>query len=128
MSRKSKTAHAQSDEWKVKHQGPRKDYLRKVLRTITRQAGKVAPKAILGAWFFLQGCALFSPDPVIRHPDGPALITDTAGGRVRLAAWDRQTGRLRDVGWGDISEFRGWTLHKFDWEEYLTDMGKKESR
>jgi hypothetical protein len=57
----------------------------------------------------------------VRHPDAPTLIVDTRfhpirGSEIRGSVWDSEEGELVDVGWHSASEFRGWTMSKFDWE------------
>ena len=73
---------------------------------------------ITSATLLVAGCVTTK---AVRHPDAPTLIVDTRfhlirGSEIRGSVWDSEEGGLVDVGWYSASEFRGWTMSKFDWE------------
>ncbi len=66
-------------------------------------------------------CALVTPEPIIRHPDAPMLVTGVDGAAFRVAVYDRRTNSLVDYGTVRITAeaFVGWTVTKYDWEAFL---------
>lgn len=54
---------------------------------------------------------------IVKHPDAPMLIEDVGWNRVSVAVYDKQENCLVHYGWIKIPV--GWTLHKYDWEEYI---------
>ena len=53
------------------------------------------------------------------YPDAPILITNTFGGRVQGAIYDADQNQLVPCGWFNLSDYDGWTLHKFDWSKRI---------
>ena len=65
----------------------------------------------------LQGCSLFSPVEIVKHPDAPMQILQVGRSRVRVAVYDKSGNQMIEYGWVEIEE--GWTLHRYDWEAYI---------
>jgi hypothetical protein len=78
---------------------------------------------IFGTLLFLTGCnglsqKLFTPK-IEPHPDAPILVTDTFGGFVKGAVYDKERNAMVPCGWFWIGRYDGWTLHKFDWDKRI---------
>ena len=54
------------------------------------------------------------------HPDATRVITGSFLGYVETAVYDAENNVLVPDGWHSISDFDGWNLMKFDWEEHIT--------
>lgn len=52
----------------------------------------------------------------LKHPDAPMLIMEIKGDTARVAIWNAERGMLQQYGWVKIPT--GWTLTKFNWEQY----------
>ena len=57
---------------------------------------------------------------ITKHPDAPMLILN-ATGKAQVAIYDAKTETLVKYGSVDLSRLEGWTITKFDWEEYRED-------
>ena len=57
---------------------------------------------------------------ITKHPDAPMLILN-ATGKAQVAIYDAETQTLVKYGGVDLSRLEGWTISKFDWEEYRED-------
>jgi hypothetical protein len=72
-----------------------------------------------GTLLLLTGCSsLFAPR-IEPHPDAPILVTDTFGGFVKGAVYDKERNEMLPCGWFWIGRYDGWTLHKFDWNQRI---------
>ena len=58
---------------------------------------------------------------LVKHPDSPMLIEDVSWGKVSVAIYSKERNGMIHYGWVDVPE--GWTLHKFDWENYISQKG-----
>ncbi len=91
---------------------------RKVM-TMRRMLLLIAISGLLPA---LTGCSgirgVFAPR-IEPHPDAPILITDTFGGFVEGAVYDKDRNAMVPCGWHWIGRYDGWTLHRFDWNERI---------
>ena len=70
----------------------------------------------------MAGCSGTPPksDTIIRHPDSAMLILN-ASGTARVGLYDSQMNMIVEYGTVDMSQFSGWTIHKFDWEKFIED-------
>ena len=66
----------------------------------------------------LSGCSLWTPTPIIKHPDAPMLIMKSKG-KALVALYDKENNEMIEYGWVKIPE--AWTLHKYDWEKILSE-------
>lgn len=67
----------------------------------------------------MAGCSGMSKPRIEPHPDSPILITDTFGGLVKGAVYDKERNAMIPAGWFWIGRYDGWTLHKFDWNSRI---------
>jgi hypothetical protein len=81
---------------------------------------------IFGLLLTMTGCSGLSKTEITPHPDAPILITDTFGGFVKGAVYDKEQNAMIPVGWFPISRYNGWTLHKFDWNTRIEMEKDKE--
>lgn len=65
----------------------------------------------------LMGCGGLQRTSLVKHPDSPMLIQDVRSGSVKVAVWDSATKTMVEYGWVSLSDFRGWTITKFDWSK-----------
>lgn len=68
------------------------------------------------------GCSLlpgFSPPEVVKHPDAPMLIMRVEDGYAKVAVYQKSTNSLTQYGWIDLTDSVGWTLTKYDWEQFI---------
>ena len=80
-----------------------------------------------GILLTLSGCSgMFTPK-IESHPDAPILITDTCGGCVKGAVYDKERNAMIPAGWFWIGRYDGWTLHKFDWNSRIEAENTKQS-
>ena len=70
---------------------------------------------ITGSLLFCLGCG-FAPDLVVVRPDSPVVLIETRGGHARVMAYSKSRAKLVHVGWVPLSEYKGWTLSRYDWE------------
>ena len=80
--------------------------------------------------FTLTGCNLFGgfrPAEIIKHPDAPILIAEVKNGYIRAYVYDKAKNEMTDFGWVqlDNSNAKGWSLLKYDWENYILEKDKK---
>ena len=80
-------------------------------------------------WGVLSGCNLFGgfrPAEVIKHPDAPILIAEVKNGYVRAYVYDKAKNEMTDFGWVQLndSNAKGWSLLKYDWENYILQKAK----
>jgi len=72
-----------------------------------------------GTLLLLTGCSgIFTPR-IEPHPDAPILMTDTFGGFVKGAVYDKDRNAMVPCGWFWVGRYDGWTLHKFDWNRRI---------
>lgn len=62
-------------------------------------------------------------EDVVKHPDAPMLVQEVDGECVRVAIYDSQENELVEYGWVQVPE--GWTIHKFDWENYIKERSEE---
>lgn len=69
----------------------------------------------------------FRPAEVIKHPDAPILIAEAKGNYIRAYVYDKAKNEMTDFGWIRLnnSNARGWSLLKYDWENYILEKEKK---
>ena len=60
------------------------------------------------------------PDMIVRHPDSAMLILNGSG-TARVGLYDAEKNEIVEYGTVDMSQFSGWTIHKFNWEEFIED-------
>jgi len=60
------------------------------------------------------------PDTIVRHPDSAMLIL-SGSGTARVGLYDAEENKIVEYGTVDMSQFSGWTIHKFNWEEFIED-------
>ena len=72
-----------------------------------------------GTLLLLTGCSNMFAPRIEPHPDAPILVTDTFGGFVKGAVYDRERNEMLPCGWFWIGRYDGWTLHKFDWNQRI---------
>jgi len=73
----------------------------------------------------LCGCT-FNRNVVIKHPDAPMLILKPKRGKFLVSVYDKSTNSMIEYGYILTENLEGWTLHKFDWQNYINK--KKESQ
>jgi len=70
----------------------------------------------------MTGCSgLFNQtksDTIIKHPDAAMLIL-SASGTVRVGIYDAEKNEILEYGTLNLSQFSGWTIHKFNWEKFI---------
>jgi hypothetical protein len=66
----------------------------------------------------VSGCGWMKPE-IQHHPDASRVVTDSFMGWVKTAVYDSENNVLVSDGWHSISDFDGWNLMKFDWEEHI---------
>ena len=81
---------------------------------------------ISGILLTLTGCSNIFKPSIEPHPDAPILITDTFGGFIKGAVYDRERNAMIPCGWFWIGKYDGWTLHKFDWNKRIDAENAKE--
>jgi len=59
-------------------------------------------------------------ETIVRHPDSAMLILN-ASGTARVGLYDSEKNEIVEYGTVDMSQFSGWTMHKFNWEEFIED-------
>jgi len=59
------------------------------------------------------------------HPDAPLYISESWAGYVHAAVYDKERNALVDCGWLPLNEYKGWTLHKFNWQERIAIQDAK---
>jgi len=77
----------------------------------------------------LCGCSIlgaFNRDVVIKYPDAPMLILKPKRGKFLVSVYDKSTNSMIEYGYILTENLEGWTLHKFDWQNYINK--KKESQ
>ena len=74
---------------------------------------------MFGTLLLLAGCSGIFTARIEPHPDAPILVTDTFGGFVKGAVYDRERNAMVPAGWFWLGRYDGWTLHKFDWQERI---------
>ena len=72
-----------------------------------------------GLLLTMTGCSGMFKARIEPHPDAPILITDTCGGFVKGAVYDKERNAMVSAGWFWIGRYDGWTLHKFDWNSRI---------
>lgn len=60
------------------------------------------------------------PHTIVRHPDSAMLIL-SGSGTARVGLYDSEKNEIVEYGTVDMSQFSGWTIHKFNWEEFIED-------
>jgi hypothetical protein len=60
------------------------------------------------------------PNTIIKHPDSAMLIL-SGSGTARVGLYDSERNEIVEYGTVDMSQFSGWTIHKFNWEEFIKD-------
>ena len=68
-----------------------------------------------GILLLLTGCSGIFTAKIEPHPDAPILVTDTFGGFVKGAVYNKDRNEMVPAGWFWLGRYDGWTLHKFDW-------------
>ena len=71
------------------------------------------------------GCGLFTPE-YVASTDKARVITNVFMCWGDTAVYDSKTNTLIPMGWVYLGDYKGWTLKKFDWQEYISLV--KESR
>lgn len=71
-------------------------------------------KAVVLSVLAVCGCGFARPRIVVQ-PDAPVLVVGASGGRVLVAAYQREELRMVEVGWVQLTDYVGWTLTRFDW-------------
>jgi hypothetical protein len=66
----------------------------------------------------VSGCGWMKPE-IQAHPDASRVVTGSFMGWVETAVYDTESNTLIPAGWISISDFNGWSLMKFDWEEHI---------
>ena len=84
--------------------------------------------AISGTLLILTGCSGMLKPKIEPHPDAPILITNTCGGFVKGAVYDKERNAMIPAGWFWIGRYDGWTLHKFDWNSRIETEDAKQSK
>lgn len=64
----------------------------------------------------VSGC--FASPQMVRHPDAPMLILEGKGS-VAVAVYDRSRNEMVAVGEVDVKDLVGWTVHRYDWEQWI---------
>lgn len=68
------------------------------------------------------GCSLlpgFSPPEVVKHPDAPMLIMRVEDRYAKVAVYQKSSNSLIEYGWIELTDSVGWTLTKYDWEQFI---------
>ena len=71
------------------------------------------------------GCNLWTPK-IEPHPDAPIYISQQFGGFVKGAVYDKDRNALVPTGWFWLGKYKGWTLHKFNWQKRIEAQAKNE--
>ena len=83
---------------------------------------------ISGTLLILTGCSGIFKPTIEPHPDAPILITNTCGGFVEGAVYDKDRNAMIPAGWFWIGRYDGWTLHKFDWNSRIEIENTKQGK
>jgi len=75
--------------------------------------------AMFGTLLMLTGSSNMFAPKIEPHPDALILMTDTFGGFVKGAVYDKERNEMVPAGWFWIGRYDGWTLHKFDWNQRI---------
>ena len=71
------------------------------------------------------GCTSRMTTMVMPHPDAPLLIVDTFGPWIKVAVYDKDNNEMIEVsGWLKISDYKGRTLHKYNWDKVIQENSK----
>ena len=81
-----------------------------------------------GLLLTMTGCSGMFKARIEPHPDAPILITNTCGGFVKGAVYDKERNAMIPAGWFWIGRYDGWTLHKFDWNSRIETENAKQSK
>lgn len=67
----------------------------------------------------VSGCSGLLAPKILPHPDAPIVVVKTFGGLYQAAVYDLDSNSLIPVGWYWMRDYRGWTLHKYDWDKHI---------
>jgi hypothetical protein len=49
------------------------------------------------------------------------MLILSGSGTARVGLYDSEKNEIVEYGTVDMSQFSGWTIHKFNWEEFIED-------
>ena len=72
------------------------------------------------------GCGMFTPE-YVASSDKARVLTDVFLCWGDTAVYDSKTNTLIPMGWVYLGDYKGWTLKKFDWQEYISLVNKSRA-